>query len=346
MFAEGTGTRRLRPSDAGRLIRRLKRTHDRTIPCRVLPASVSLISPSVIPYHVDAVRSLNKWLLARSVRAWLDYPGVKTLWTYTPFTYGLENRANIVIYHLVDLLHENLSAQRAALLKAERELSIDCDVAIGSSSVVASHLRSQGFEPVQMMENVADTEVFSMQPERKDQDDTRPVILLTGALLVEKLDVELLRRLASELQGIATVRFIGPVSGSRGSQAAWRELKDAGVEMCAPLPTHKLANALAAATVGVIPYRLTPLTAGISPLKLYEFLASGLPVVATPLPSIKEVEGAVLVRPASEFVEAVAEIVACRGSGWLRQVWRGVKPWPSRIAGSNAGLNFETWLTV
>ncbi|HEX5131727.1 MAG TPA: glycosyltransferase [Candidatus Krumholzibacteria bacterium] len=35
-------------------------------------------------------------------------------------------------------------------------------------------------------------------------------------------------------------------------------------------------------TVGMIPFRHTPLTAGVNPNKLYEYLAAGLPTVATP----------------------------------------------------------------
>jgi glycosyltransferase involved in cell wall biosynthesis len=35
-------------------------------------------------------------------------------------------------------------------------------------------------------------------------------------------------------------------------------------------------------TVGMIPFRRTPLTAGVNPNKLYEYLAAGLPAVATP----------------------------------------------------------------
>src|SRR5207245_1980984 len=38
--------------------------------------------------------------------------------------------------------------------------------------------------------------------------------------------------------------------------------------------------------VGILPYSLNPFTAGIMPAKLKEYLAAGLPIVATPLPEV------------------------------------------------------------
>jgi glycosyltransferase involved in cell wall biosynthesis len=55
---------------------------------------------------------------------------------------------------------------------------------------------------------------------------------------------------------------------------------------------------LAGFDVGLIPFRLTTLTAGVNPNKLYEYLAAGLPVVSTPF---------------SPDVEADADVIALAG---------------------------------
>jgi len=49
---------------------------------------------------------------------------------------------------------------------------------------------------------------------------------------------------------------------------------------------------LRAATVGIIPFQLTPLTHAINPIKYFEYLACGLPVVASPMRELLALGGA------------------------------------------------------
>ncbi len=51
----------------------------------------------------------------------------------------------------------------------------------------------------------------------------------------------------------------------------------------------ELPAVLRGADAALIPYALNELTASIFPMKVYEYLAAGLPVVATPLPALADV---------------------------------------------------------
>ncbi len=62
--------------------------------------------------------------------------------------------------------------------------------------------------------------------------------------------------------------------------------------------------------MGLVPYRSTPLTRGISPLKTFEYLAAGLPVVSTPLPAVAPVDGAVFLQDPATFVARVLQLLA------------------------------------
>lgn len=53
------------------------------------------------------------------------------------------------------------------------------------------------------------------------------------------------------------------------------------------LPYGELPSFLAGCAVAIIPFRLDPLIQATNPVKLYEYLAAGKPVVATPLPDLK-----------------------------------------------------------
>jgi glycosyltransferase involved in cell wall biosynthesis len=65
---------------------------------------------------------------------------------------------------------------------------------------------------------------------------------------------------------------------------------------------------LKGAEVAVIPFRLTELTHDVSPLKLYEYFAAGLPVVSTPLREVKASKAPVIFgHTAQEFARGLDE---------------------------------------
>jgi len=67
--------------------------------------------------------------------------------------------------------------------------------------------------------------------------------------------------------------------------------------------------------VGLIPFTVTPLTLAASPTKLFEYLASGLPVVSTPLPEAQRFGDVVAIAEPMEFEDAVSRaLVGARDS--------------------------------
>jgi glycosyltransferase involved in cell wall biosynthesis len=62
-----------------------------------------------------------------------------------------------------------------------------------------------------------------------------------------------------------------------------------------PVDRGGLAATLAPYEGLLLPYRLTPFLMGVVPAKIYECLATGRPVIATPLPSLKALEGLIYI---------------------------------------------------
>ncbi len=109
----------------------------------------------------------------------------------------------------------------------------------------------------------------------------RPRIGYVG-LLSHFLDFESLEALRQARQG-GTLVLIGP--GSPATDAAVRELAARpGVAVLGPRDYADLPAYLQGLDLGVIPFRAKdPYVQGINPNKVYQYLASGLPVVTTPL---------------------------------------------------------------
>jgi Glycosyl transferases group 1 len=79
------------------------------------------------------------------------------------------------------------------------------------------------------------------------------------------------------------------------------------VTIAPPVDRAQLVGLVSAADVGLIPHVRNELTLAMSPLKLYEYLAAGLPVAAVDLPAIASVSPTrtALAHGADDFVAAV-----------------------------------------
>jgi glycosyltransferase involved in cell wall biosynthesis len=80
----------------------------------------------------------------------------------------------------------------------------------------------------------------------------------------------------------------------------------ANVRLIGPLAPEEVPRLLADSDVGIIPFVDSPLTRAIHPVKLYEYFAAGLPVVASDLDEIRRIGSpAVLARSDADWVVAV-----------------------------------------
>lgn len=288
--------RMVRPTEPG----------DATTP-RPRPARLEVRSPRVIPYHRGAVARLNRWSLNRLAADWSEVSG-RVLWTYSPVTYGLERGARTV-YHCVDLLGAQPGFDPDLIDRAERELARSGALGIASSREVAVHLRAQGFDRVVEWPNVADVDVF-VDAARQGQPREARTVVFGGNITEHKVDTDVLEAVLDRVPDVRVV-LAGPIAeGGGGEWEGLRRLRSRGAELVGRRSLTELADLYATASVAVIPYRLNDYTRGVLPLKVPEYLAAGLPVVATALPSLDPVDGDVVIaHDADEFVALVGRMI-------------------------------------
>src|SRR5207245_6267817 len=75
-----------------------------------------------------------------------------------------------------------------------------------------------------------------------------------------------------------TFLLLGPARGDTGALRGLPNVRLLGSRPYADLPAY-----LGAADAGIVPFVVNDLTHAIHPLKVYEYCAAGLPVVATPM---------------------------------------------------------------
>jgi len=118
------------------------------------------------------------------------------------------------------------------------------------------------------------------------------------------------QRVDLELLGATTSALPVVVAGDMAEPLRAR-LTAAGVICIGPLPAEQVPGLLHAAAVGLVPHRVDALTTTMDPLKVHEYRAAGLPVVATEVPGA-DADG-VDVPPSSEDWPGAVRAAAARG---------------------------------
>lgn len=175
------------------------------------------------------------------------------------------------------------------------------DVVAASSPDLASRVAVGGREAV-LIANAVDAGVFA-RPESAVPDDfpdgDGPVLGYHGSLYGDWFDWDALEAVATGHPG-ARVVLIGDASRAPSG------LPD-NVHLLGLKPQERLPDYLARFDVGLIPFTVSETTHAVSPLKVYEYLACGVPVASPPLRALEGLGG---VSTADRLVDAVAVAMA------------------------------------
>lgn len=97
----------------------------------------------------------------------------------------------------------------------------------------------------------------------------------------------------------------------------------------------ELPSLLAAADIAMIPFVINDLIRGTSPIKLYEYLAAGVPVVATPMPEVLpyvETGAVACAEGPTEFARVVKDLAATANPDRCQEIARK-SSWDERFLG-------------
>ena len=121
----------------------------------------------------------------------------------------------------------------------------------------------------------------------------RPRLVFTGAVVATKLDLELLEGVARARPEWA-IALVGPVGAGRPAHGHLGAASACPTSTCSGArPYAALPEVLRGADVALVPYAINELTRSVFPMKVFEYLAAGLPVVTTPLPALARDPGVV-----------------------------------------------------
>ena len=231
-----------------------------------------------------------------------------------------------VVYDCMDH-HGGFENNAPAILEAEARLVADADLVIVTSGWLEAEVGPRA-RAVAMVRNAGEYDFFHRRPDKVFADEHgRRVIGYYGAI-AEWFDLDLVRAVAQS-HPQALVLLVG--NDTAGAGKALADLPN--VRLTGEVPYADLPYWLHGFDVCLLPFKVIPLTLATNPVKVYEYLAAGKPVVSVDLPEMAQFDG--LVRVAGDrgaFVDAVgATLAAGPGEGAdARQAFAASQTWAHR----------------
>jgi glycosyltransferase involved in cell wall biosynthesis len=271
------------------------------------------VTPLVLPWpHAPLARAINRRLVRATIRLATERLGMDAyqLWTFLPTVPDWldDPRATLKVYYCTDEWSLFRGMDSAGIVAAERRVLEQVDLVLATcDGLVETKRRSH--PNVVLAPHGVDHAAFSraLQADAVLPDDLAalpgPRIGFHGTL-DDWVDVELLAEIARRRPDWSFV-LLGP---EIVRAVALDGL--ANVHRLGPRPHAELPSYAAGYAAALVPYRLVERMRFVSPLKVREYLAAGVPVVSTALPEVMRLEGVSVAQDAASFVAALERAIA------------------------------------
>lgn len=233
------------------------------------------------------------------------------------------------IYDCMDY-HEGFGNVPEKLIDIEKAMLKDSDLVVVTSSWLEDFAHGYNGN-VALIRNAGQYEHFSELPRDIYKDAKKRKIIGYYGAIAEWFDIDLIRAIAED-QRDALILLIG-----NDTIEAGKSLKGlANVVFIGEVPYSSLPFYLHAFDVCLLPFQVIPLTLATNPVKVYEYLAAGKPVVCVDLPEILQFGDLVhRAGTAQEFVQMVANCISLPDSEsayQLRRQFANEQTWDLRIS--------------
>lgn len=230
-----------------------------------------------------------------------------------------------MIYDCMDH-HAGFTTNTERMLCEEARLLRNADAVVVTSRWLEQRIGNE--RPVELIRNGADTKRFEATNEPRSPQERRPVVGYIGAIS-DWFDIELLAQCARALPEVDFV-LVGDVTHPDVRAASALP----NVQFIGEVPYSEAPARVHAFDVCTIPFLINELTLATNPVKAYEYLAAGKPVVATAMPELFEMDGLVsIAKDHQTYIDLLRRALAScgdAGAAEQRKRWAQQHDWLQR----------------
>jgi hypothetical protein len=231
--------------------------------------------------------------------------------------------------------HRGLS--RRSMRRHEDAVAAEVDLVVASSTFLADKFARRGLR-VEKVLNACDTSEFGIRnsepqpvPSALRPPPSAPILGYLGCI-GHWFDWPLVNRLA-ETMPRARIELVGPCAVAPPSRLP------ANVTLLPACKQSEAGDHLARFSAGLIPFRRNALTAGVDPIKYYDYRAAGLPVLSTRFGEMTlrgGDDGVYFLDQAGGLAEAVSAALVHRCDSAETSRFRRNNNWTSRFRRSDS----------
>lgn len=259
--------------------------------------------PPLLPPARYYSQQLNHWgqqRLARHLRPILSQMGFENilLWLYPPQSAALVGQFNekLSVYHCIERFAGiQKGRKRKVMIAEEEQLLRQVDLVFTHAEGLRQLYQPFARRAILLVPSAADVTHFqsSLEINPEIAQISQPRLGIVGTL-DDRIDIEMLSILARQHPDWHLI-FIGHIRSERLNLAPLLALKN--VHHLGKRSFQELPEFLNGMNVNLVPYVINEMTRFISPLKVYEYLAVGKPVVSVDLPEVRRLSEWVTIVP-------------------------------------------------
>lgn len=262
---------------------------DRSRPAPEYPNITVTHALRIAPDRHPAGRRLNEALVRRHVRGEMRRLRMSRplLWLNPHYAVHMAGRMSerAVVYDITDdwSLATQSESERELLIQQDRALCSRADLVVVCSEALRESRKALARRLLLLPNGVDARHYAEKRPGNSPW--PAPVFGYTGTLHGDRVDVDLVIELARAYPS-GTVALVGPNHLAPDLRSRLEALPN--VRLTGPVPYAELPQRMAAFDVCIVPHRESPFTESLNPIKLWEYLAFGRPVVSTKVAGFRD----------------------------------------------------------
>ncbi|MBU1317887.1 MAG: glycosyltransferase [candidate division Zixibacteria bacterium] len=304
--------------------------------------------PLVLPFFQmnTFICKLNSLLLSWFIKRQIRRLGFNdpVIYSYTPYSGYLMRRlkSSRKLYECVDeFVIDKGMVRKETVARLERDTILQSDAMVATAPFLLERKGSMA-KRTYLIPNAADIDHYrgvnldNVKPNDEITNIPGPIVGFLGSVAYW-IDLELIAYVAEKLPHYSFV-FVGPAHVDTSRLSGYDNVFFLGRKTFDELPSY-----IAAFDVCMNPYILDDVASGCSPLKLYEYMAAGKPIVSVRMPEAEKFVDLVEIADSYEEFAQKIEWLISRNKTWKRDF--AERAW-TESQNHTWGKRFEQTMTV